>query len=58
MEKAYEKSLQMIKFLGIKLTKSQYNKLAERFDLLSADTLQYINQKNFNYLIKQLVNPI
>ena len=55
MKETYEKSLLMIKFLGIRLTKTQYNKLAQRFNLLSADTLQYITQRNFNYLIKKTI---
>lgn len=58
MNEAYEKSLLMIKLLGIKLTKKQYNQLAIRFNLLSADTLQYISQNNFNYLIKKTTSSI
>ena len=58
MDKAYNDSLQMIKGLGIKLTKKQYNQLAVRFNLLSADTLQYISQNNFNYLIKKTISSI
>lgn len=55
MKEAYNKSLQMINCLGIKLTKKQYNQLAIRFNLLSADTLQYITENNFNYLIKKTI---
>lgn len=58
MNEAYNKSLQMISQLGIRLTKKQYNQLAIRFDLLSADTLQYISQNNFNYLIKKTISSI
>lgn len=58
MKQAYENSIQMIKFLGIKLTKSQYNTLAKRFNLLSADTLQYITQNNFNYFIRKIISPV
>lgn len=57
MDKVYNKSLQMISLLGIKLTKKQYNQLAVRFNLLSADTLQYISKKNLNYLIKSTISP-
>lgn len=53
MDKAYENSLQMIKDLGIKLTKKQYNQLAIRFNLLSADTLQYITKNNFEFLVRK-----
>ena len=56
MDKAYENSLQMIKALGIKLTKKQYNQLAVRFNLLSADTLQYISQNNFDFLVKKTIS--
>ena len=58
MDKAYNRSLQMISYLGIKLTKKQYNQLAKRFNLLSADSLQYISQRNFNFLIKKIISPI
>ena len=56
MKEAYEKSLLMIKDLGIKLTKKQYNQLAVRFNLLSADSLQYISQNNFDFLVKKTIS--
>lgn len=56
MNEAYENSLQMIKLLGIKLTRKQYNQLAVRFNLLSADTLQYISRNNFDFLIKKTIS--
>ena len=56
MNEAYNKSLQMIKLLGIRLTKKQYNQLAVRFNLLSADTLQYISQNNFDFLVKKTIS--
>ena len=56
MNEAYENSLQMIKVLGIKLTKKQYNQLAVRFNLLSADSLQYISQNNFDFLMKKTIS--
>lgn len=56
MNEAYEKSLQMIKALGIKLTKKQYNQLAVKFNLLSADSLQYISQNNFDFLVKKTIS--
>lgn len=58
MDGAYNNSLLMIKLLGIKLTKKQYNQLAIRFNLLSADTLQYMAQKNFNLLMKRTISSI
>lgn len=56
MNEAYEKSLLMIKDLGIKLTKKQYNQLAVKFNLLSADSLQYISQNNFDFLMKKTIS--
>ena len=56
MNEAYENSLQMIKILGIKLTKKQYNQLAVRFNLLSADSLQYISQNNFDFLVRKTIS--
>ena len=58
MNEAYEKSLLMIKVLGIKLTRKQYNQLAVRFNLLSADTLQYISQNNFDFLVKKTISSV
>ena len=58
MNEAYEKSLLRIKVLGIKLTKKQYNQLAVRFNLLSADSLQYISKNNFNFLIKKTIKTL
>ena len=56
MNEAYEKSLLMIKALGIKLTKKQYNQLAVRINLLSADSLQYISQNNFDFLVRKTIS--
>ena len=56
MNEAYEKSLLMIKALGIKLTKKQYNQLAVKFNLLSADSLQYISQNNFDFLVRKTIS--
>ena len=56
MNEAYEKSLLMIKALGIKLTKKQYNQLAIRFNLLSADSLQYITKNNFDFLVRKTIS--
>ena len=56
MNEAYEKSLQMIRHLGIRITKKQYNQLAVRFNLLSADSLQYISQNNFDFLVKKTIS--
>lgn len=56
MNEAYNKSLQMIKYLKIRLTRKQYNQLAVRFNLLSADSLQYISRNNFDFLVKKTIS--
>ena len=56
MNEAYNNSLLMIKILGIKLTRKQYNQLAVRFNLLSADTLQYISRNNFDFLVRKTIS--
>ena len=42
----------MIKELGIVLTKSQYNKLAKKYNLLSSESMEYISQCDFRTLVK------
>ena len=58
MDKAYNDSLQMINYLGIKLTKKQYTQLAVRFNLLSAETIQYITKSNFSYFMKKTISSV
>ena len=54
IKSAYKKSLQMIKEKRIKNIK-QYNKLAKENNLLSATSLEYISRKEFNNLIKEIL---
>ena len=54
MEKAYLKSLQMIKENNIKDIK-EYNKLAKKETLLSTESLKYISGKEFEELIAELL---
>lgn len=56
MNEAYEKSLQMIKYLKIRLTRKQYTQLAKRFSLLSINSLQYISQRSFESIVHKIVN--
>lgn len=56
MNEAYNKSLQMMKYLKIRLTRKQYTELAKRFNLLSANNLQYISRNNFDFLIKKTIS--
>lgn len=60
MEKQYLKSLQAIKYfkrnlLRKRLTKKQYDKLAQKYNLLSHTSLQYISKCSFNILVKRIV---
>ena len=55
MKEYYEKSLQKIKELGIVLTKSQYNKIAKKYKLLSSESMEYISQIDFRTLINKTV---
>ena len=44
---AYKKSLQMMKYLKIRLTRKQYTELAKRFNLLSIQSLQFISKRSY-----------
>lgn len=58
MDKAYEKSLLMIRYLGIKLTRKQYTKLAKRFNLLSIQSLQFISKRSYESIMKEIQREI
>lgn len=52
MKEAYEKSLHMIKELGIK-TEKEYNSLIHQYLILSSESLKYISQtRRFKKIIK------
>lgn len=57
MKEYYEKSLQMIKENKITNLK-QYTKLAKKYNLLSATSLEYISRKDFDNLIKELLKEV
>lgn len=54
MQEYYIKSLQMIKEQNRILTVKEYTKLAKKYNLLSATSLEYISRKEFNNLIREL----
>lgn len=54
MEKAYNNSLLMIKILGIRLTRKQYTELAKRFNLLSIQSLQFMSNKTYENIMKEI----
>lgn len=52
MEEYYNKSLKMIKKLGIK-SKKEYNKLLKHYLILSVESLKYISQtRSFKRIIE------
>ncbi len=52
MQELFQKSLQMIKVLGIRNEK-QYNKLMKDYNILSAESLKYIAQtRHFKEIVK------
>lgn len=57
MKEAYKKSLQMIKEKNITNIK-EYTKLAKQENLLSATSLEYISRKEFNNLIKEIIEGV
>ena len=54
MQEYYIKSLQMIKEQNRILTLKEYTKLAKKYNLLSATSLEYISRKEFDNLIREL----
>lgn len=55
MNEAYIKSLQMMKYLKIRLTRKQYTELAKRFNLLSIQSLQFISQRSYESIMKSIL---
>ena len=55
MNEAYNKSLQMIKNLGIRLTRKQYTELAKRFNLLSIQSLQYMSKRSYESIMRAIL---
>ncbi|MFR0822746.1 MAG: hypothetical protein ACLU84_04880 [Clostridia bacterium] len=54
MKEFYEKSLQKIKAAKKKLTVKEYNTLAKKENLLSAESLKYISNKEFEELMEEV----
>lgn len=55
MKEAYNKSLQMMKYLKIRLTRKQYTELAKRFNLLSIQSLQYIARRSYESILTSIL---
>lgn len=54
MKEAYNNSLLMLKILGIRLTRKQYTELAKRFNLLSIQSLQFMSNKSYESIMKEI----
>ena len=55
MKEYYIKSLQKIKEQNRILTLEEYTKLAKKYNLLSATSLEYISRKEFDNLIRETI---
>lgn len=55
MNEAYNKSLQMMRYLKIRLTRKQYTELAKRFNLLSIQSLQYISRRSYESILTEIL---
>ena len=55
MNEAYIKSLQMIKYLKIRLTRKQYTELAKRFNLLSIQSLQFMSKRSYESIMRAIL---
>ena len=55
MNEAYNKSLQMIKYLKIRLTRKQYKELAKSFNLLSIPSLQFISKRSYESIMRAIL---
>lgn len=58
MNEAYNNSLQMMKYLGIRLTRKQYTELAKRFNLLSIQSLQYMSQRSYESILTEILKEV
>nr|DAM88595.1 MAG TPA: hypothetical protein [Caudoviricetes sp.] len=55
MNEAYIKSLQMMKYLKIRLTRKQYTELAKRFNLLSIQSLQFMSKRSYESIMRAIL---
>ena len=54
MKNEYLKAIQKIKKLEKNVNEKEWNKIAKQDNLLSATSLEYISQKDFNILQKEV----
>ena len=55
MNEAYIKSLQMMKYLKIRLTRKQYTELAKRSNLLSIQSLQFMSKRSYESIMRAIL---
>ena len=55
-EEHYQKSIQMIKLLDVRITVKDYDIFAKKHDLLSSETMKLISRKNFKKLIRTTIS--
>ena len=58
MKEAYNKSLLMMKYLKIRLTRKQYTELAKRFNLLSIQSLQFISKRSYESILSEILKEV
>lgn len=54
MKNEYLKAIQKIKELEKNVNEKEWNKIAQKYNLLSSVSLEYISQKDFNILQKEV----
>ena len=54
MKEYYEKAIQKMKNLNENISEKEWNKIAKQDNLLSATSLEYIAQKDFSSLQKEI----
>ena len=58
MKEEYKKSIQKIKEIKKRMTIIEYNKLAKKYNLLSAESLKFISGMNFTELIQSVLKEV
>lgn len=54
MKNEYLKAIQKMKELEKNVNEKEWNKIAQKYNLLSSVSLEYISQKDFNILQKEV----
>ncbi len=54
MKQEYEKAIQKMRELKEIVTEKEWNEIAQKYNLLSSISLEYISQKDFDILQKEV----